>query len=136
MTDVKRYGLVTGASSAREVAAYLPDNYHLASDSEQPESPFSDGIYIEGVDRAGWTLDAYVIPRLLSGNMGCKEMFLWGEEDGDPENGPHVTFWFEDEPQTAEAMARRQADEDLMDDLQRARDEEREERSYIYRGIE
>lgn len=118
----KRYALVTGARSEREVAAYLPDNYSvIAGQGAEADIEYFDGSYlIEGEDNAGWTLDEYVIPRLASGLMGCKEQFVWLEDDGDGESGPHLISWLEDEPQTAEAMARRNE----------------EGRSYIYRGIE
>ena len=49
------------------VAAYLPSRYKVTK--------VEDGkTYIEGIDFHGWTLDGYVIPRLLSGNMLCDEL--------------------------------------------------------------
>lgn len=62
-----RYAIVKGANSRREVEAYLPDNYDVIA-----EVGFD--YIIGGVDFAGWTLDGYVIPRLSSGNMGCREL--------------------------------------------------------------
>lgn len=51
---------------ADRVEAYLPDNYQVTEES-------SDSCVIRGEDRAGWTLDGYVLPRLQSG-------LIWGEE--------------------------------------------------------
>lgn len=53
--------------TASEVAAYMPSNYKVIH--EAPEA-----IYIAGEDRAGWTLDGYVIPRLQSGMIYAKEI--------------------------------------------------------------
>ena len=53
--------------SLEQVRNYLPQNYKAYLD------PFSDEIVINGVDRAGWTLDGYVIPRLASGLIVAKE---------------------------------------------------------------
>ena len=97
-----RYAAVTGARSSREVAAYLPDNYRLAN-ADGPFGPDSlafEGVYyIEGEDVAGWTLDGYVIPRLASGMIACREQFLHIEDVGGPESGPSISSWLEDEPQ-------------------------------------
>lgn len=100
---VKRYAEVSGLfgagrDPAEVVAAYLPVNYGVSG----PTTEGVDGkpvVLIEGEDVAGWTLDDYVIPRLLSGLMGCREMYLHMEDDGYPENGPHVSFWLSPEPQ-------------------------------------
>jgi hypothetical protein len=58
---MERYACVREkASDAAQIARYLPGNYHvIAVDREN--------VYIGGEDRAGWTLDDYVIPRLASG---------------------------------------------------------------------
>ena len=48
------------------VQAYLPRNYEAF--------PHTEGILIVGHDDAGWTLDGYVIPRLASGLIGCREL--------------------------------------------------------------
>jgi hypothetical protein len=69
-----RYAIVRGARSQREAEAYLPGNYRLvgalAATAENPE------YVIEGHDDHGWTLDGYVIPRYLSGLIGCEEIDL------------------------------------------------------------
>lgn len=53
---------VTGETVAR----YLPANYWVVSEGEEL-------VVVEGYDHAGWTLDDYVIPRLLSGNITSHE---------------------------------------------------------------
>lgn len=61
-----RMALVKNADTAKQLWAYLPDNYAIAAGI--------DGDYlIVGTDRYGWTLDGYVIPRLASG-------LIWAEE--------------------------------------------------------
>jgi len=70
----ERTATITGARSEKEVAAYLPDNYRITGcwwREKGYDKP--DEVMIAGTDRMGWTLDAYVIPRLSSGNMGCRE---------------------------------------------------------------
>jgi len=67
----KRYALIRGARSRREVAALLPENYSICY--QQGESSV---FVIEGKDDAGWTLDAYVIPRLASGLIWAEEIDL------------------------------------------------------------
>ncbi len=62
-----RYAIVKGARDKFEVEAYMPENYEVIYWN-------IDGVVIAGTDRAGWTLDGYVIPRLSSGNMGCREL--------------------------------------------------------------
>ncbi len=62
-----RYAIVKGANSPRELQAYLPENYRLVG-------AYALDYIIAGEDNAGWTLDGYVIPRLSSGLMGCKEL--------------------------------------------------------------
>lgn len=53
-------------ASVHVVNAYLPANYRAV--------PTDTGaILIIGQDRAGWTLDGYVIPRLASGLYFAKE---------------------------------------------------------------
>ena len=106
MTDRTRYAEVAGAKRTEVLERYLPDNYRVVGEPE----PYVETWLIAGEDVAGWTLDAYVIPRLRSGNMGAREMFEWFEDDGDGESGPHITTWFEDEPQTPEAMERRRSE--------------------------
>jgi hypothetical protein len=46
------------------VAAYLPANYTASILDIDTDTC---AVVIYGVDRAGWTLDGYVIPRLASG---------------------------------------------------------------------
>jgi hypothetical protein len=59
-----RYGFVPRVSAA-QIAPYLPQNYRAEDAPEgAPEGP---GARIIGEDRAGWTLDGYVLPRLASG---------------------------------------------------------------------
>ena len=62
-----RIAIVKGVRDKWEVVAYLPSNYEVILWTK-------DGIYIGGKDEAGWTLNDYVIPRLSSGNMGCREL--------------------------------------------------------------
>lgn len=51
-----------------KVEAYLPGNYRfLGYDS-------NGDIIIAGEDNHGWTLDGYVIPRLASGLIHCREV--------------------------------------------------------------
>jgi len=75
VSDMKRYALVSGARSAREVEAYLPANYELSS-QDTYEHDGRQVYVIEGRDSAGWTLHDYVGPRLGSGLMGCREVGL------------------------------------------------------------
>jgi hypothetical protein len=74
VTPIQRFAQVGGARSADEVSAYLPSNYEVYG-HRFPEGPSGRiVILIRGKDEAGWTLDDYVIPRLASGLMGCKEV--------------------------------------------------------------
>lgn len=58
---------VFGSRSLTEIQAYMPSNYEAFVNA--------DGrVEIVGQDNAGWTLDGYVIPRLASGLIGCKEV--------------------------------------------------------------
>ena len=69
-----RYAIVRQrAGMTDQIASYLPANYSVlgrtpirASDEVQ--------ILIGGQDRAGWTLDEYVIPRLASGLIHAEEI--------------------------------------------------------------
>jgi hypothetical protein len=66
-----RYAHVKGARTSTEVEAYLPANYRLVS-----WDPIGRVALIEGEDRAGWTLEDYVIPRLASGLIFAVEVTL------------------------------------------------------------
>lgn len=67
MGNTERRAMVSNVDATlRRVEAYLPGNY-----SAQERA---DGrIEIIGHDRAGWTLDDYVIPRLASGMIFATE---------------------------------------------------------------
>lgn len=74
-----RFAVVRGARTVREVEAYLPSNYALMeSFIGSRDTALAAGtelvVIIGGYDNAGWTLDGYVIPRLLSGLIGCEEI--------------------------------------------------------------
>ncbi len=73
MSAPTRTAIVRGARSAREVSAYLPDNYRVVEGvgGKVDGKPF---YFVAGHDSAGWTLDGYVIPRLASGLMSCEEV--------------------------------------------------------------
>ena len=61
---------VSGRDTVETVAAYLPSNYAVIAVDK-------DGsIIIGGIDNHGWTLNAYVIPRLASGMIHCEEIPL------------------------------------------------------------
>lgn len=55
------------------ISSYLPHNYE-ANYEPCIGSSANPYIIIEGYDRAGWTLDGYVIPRLGSGLIFAKEI--------------------------------------------------------------
>jgi hypothetical protein len=72
---------------AERVGRYLPANYNVVN------TDLHGNVVISGFDNAGWTLDGYVIPRLLSGLYACNEVCpecgeLTAErgrdDDGDP----------------------------------------------------
>jgi len=62
---VPRVAIVKNAEP-EQVEPYLPGNYTV--------SVVADRVVVSGVDRAGWTLDGYVIPRLGSGLIVAKEI--------------------------------------------------------------
>lgn len=60
-----------GADNSAQIAVYLPANYGVVN----LLSPTGgDWFIITGYDRAGWTLDDYVIPRLASGLIFAEEV--------------------------------------------------------------
>jgi hypothetical protein len=62
-----RFAIVKGARDSVMLERYLPSNYYIVGGAKE-------GFIIAGSDNDGWTLDDYVIPRLSSGNMGCREL--------------------------------------------------------------
>ena len=54
----------------RDVAQYLPNNFRVLGRSLD-----NSKTIIIGVDDHGWSLDAYVIPRLGSALIHCEEVF-------------------------------------------------------------
>jgi hypothetical protein len=72
------------AAFRREVERYLPAHFEIVDPKVLEQTagiPLDDNglpehILIEGYDRAGWTLDGYVIPRLGSGLIFAKEVSL------------------------------------------------------------
>jgi streptogramin lyase len=73
MMEGKRFAVVTGARSEREVAAYLPGNYAVVAVRTLGEGTRPE-VIISGEDRFGWTLEEYVVPRLASGLIACREL--------------------------------------------------------------
>jgi hypothetical protein len=71
-----RYAIVGNARTQREVEAYLPGNYEVIFETTEQAHNQRPVFVIKGEDVAGWTLDAYVIPRLGSGLLACKEIDL------------------------------------------------------------
>lgn len=79
------------AGLADTIARYLPANYSVAG------ADLHGNVVISGFDNAGWTLDGYVIPRLLSGLYACNEVCpecgelpveRGRDDDGDPCSHP------------------------------------------------
>ncbi len=75
---MKRFAVVRGARTRNEVEAYLPANFRVVWEGQT--RPYKEASYetltfvIAGQDSAGWGLDSYVIPRLVSGSLACKEI--------------------------------------------------------------
>ncbi|HHZ81648.1 MAG TPA: hypothetical protein EYN64_02835 [Flavobacteriales bacterium] len=65
-------GHVTVSATLLQVQHYLPSNFTARTYARAPGS--SPCILIEGYDRAGCTLDGYVIPQLASGLIVAKEV--------------------------------------------------------------
>lgn len=69
---IQRHAVVPRTSlrpTPEEVKGYLPANYYVSGWTD-------DLVRITGTDHASWTLDNYVIPRLSSGMIQCKEAEL------------------------------------------------------------
>ena len=66
-TRIARIRRGIAGPSESTVVAYLPGNYRVTDIDDEY-------IYIAGEDRAGWTLDDYVIPRLASGLYHAEEL--------------------------------------------------------------
>lgn len=63
---ITRYALIR--SGALAIADYLPSNYEVIHrDIPAGVSENRGQTVIAGRDRAGWTLDGYVLPRLATG---------------------------------------------------------------------
>ena len=62
----QRTAVVLGDEPAEKIASYLPANFRAFQRKEHVE--------IVGYDKAGWTLDGYVIPRLASGLIVATEV--------------------------------------------------------------
>ena len=75
---MKRYAIVVNADSREQVERYLPDNYRVIHTFLGGSLPgrVSEEHVIKGEDVAGWTLDAYVIPRCASGLISVREIDL------------------------------------------------------------
>ena len=77
LTQQKRRAIVELDEADRErhlnlINNYLPANFTAKLVAHPRE--VKAYILIEGYDRAGWTLDGYVIPRLASGLIAAKEV--------------------------------------------------------------
>lgn len=81
---MKRYAIIRNALTRAEAEAYLPSNYEIIYERGAPASVSSRELRAEGrrvfviagEDRAGWTLDGYVIPRYASGLIVAEEIDL------------------------------------------------------------
>lgn len=62
----QRTAAVLGDEPAEKIASYLPANFRAFQRKGHVE--------IVGYDKAGWTLDGYVIPRLASGLIVATEV--------------------------------------------------------------
>ena len=73
LVQKKRRARVSNSPGAtlEQVRHYLPANYEAR---DLPNYGREGTIVIEGYDRAGWTLDGYVIPRLASGLIVATEV--------------------------------------------------------------
>ena len=74
-----KFAIVRGARSAKELWAYLPNNFVIVGGGDQirqrgGKDELRSEYIIGGLDSHGWTLEDYVIPRLGSGSIGCREI--------------------------------------------------------------
>lgn len=60
---------IASTGKSKDVAQYLPNNFTVLGRTLDAR-----GTIIVGVDDHGWSLDAYVIPRLGSALIACKEI--------------------------------------------------------------
>ena len=83
MAEITRRALIKRKPglTVEQVERYLPTNYKVVDQTAGP-------ITIGGDDFAGWTLDGYVIPRLLTGLISVKEI-QWGPGDQTVEDAKH-----------------------------------------------
>ena len=70
MDEIKVAEVFGLGCTVEKVSAYLPANYEVIAAYTTPGD--STMVLISGVDKAGWTLDDYVIPRLGSGLYACR----------------------------------------------------------------
>lgn len=61
---------IARTGKSKDVAQYLPNNFKVLGRTLDAR-----GTIIVGVDDHGWSLDAYVIPRLGSALIACEEVF-------------------------------------------------------------
>lgn len=61
---------IANTGKSKDVARYLPNNFQVLGRTLD-----NSGTIIVGVDDHGWSLDAYVIPRLGSALISCEEVF-------------------------------------------------------------
>jgi hypothetical protein len=71
-----RYALVTLTWERDNPEPYMPGNYRVLHIEPSPDRENWRQAVIGGEDRAGWTLDDYVLPRLASGGMYGHEIDL------------------------------------------------------------
>lgn len=75
--------VVGGGITPERVANYLPSNYSVLDHDCVGRD--GDTVVIGGRDAAGWTLEAYITPRLATGQMYvCEdepEITSWTDED-------------------------------------------------------
>jgi len=65
--------------TAERVARFLPSNYAVVDADVVGRE--GDSVIVSGTDNAGWTMDAYVIPRLATGLLWAQEV----DAEGDPQ---------------------------------------------------